>query len=87
MKKILIAMMMTAAVTGNANAFDFEVTGAVITQQVVTSVLKQIIPQTVNDGSVILHTGKITSTGQTSKCWTKNVYDSQGNVKVKLVCY
>jgi len=87
MKKILIVMMMTAAVTGNANAFDFEVNSNVMTETFVTSVLKQILPQTVKDGNIIVHTGKITHTQQASKCWVKNVYDSQGNVKQKLVCY
>lgn len=89
MKKILIAVLMGVAFTGNANAVEFEINGDAVLQNVIKQVVAQTIGNTVKTGGgqVVVHTGKTVTTGKMTKCWNSPKYDSQGNMTMRLVCY
>ena len=90
MKKILFAltMMMTAT---NANAFEFNTTGTngdMLNQMIVQQIVKQIIPTGVfQNGNVRINTGSIHNPLVQKQCYTKFVYDAQGNAKPFVSCY
>ena len=88
MKKILIAMMMVVGVTGNANAFEFQLSGDAVLHSVIKQVVAQTVGNTVNvGGQVVVHTGKAVETGRATKCWNSPKYDSEGNMTMRVVCY
>lgn len=88
MKKILFAMMMCAT---NAHAFEFNTTGTngdMLNQMIVQQIVKQIIPTgVIQNGNVRINTGSIHNPLVQKQCYTKFVYDAQGNAKPFVSCY
>ena len=89
MKKILFAMMMMGAT--NAHAFEFNTTGTngdMLNQMIVQQIVKQIIPTgVIQNGNVRINTGSIHNPLVQKQCYTKFVYDAQGNAKPFVSCY
>jgi hypothetical protein len=90
MKKILIAMTMIMTAT-QANAFDFNTTGTsgnILTQVIVQQVIQQVIPGGVfQNGNVRINGNTATNNLVQHQCYTKFVYDAQGNAKPFVSCY
>jgi hypothetical protein len=90
MKKLLIAVMMGVAFTGNANAFEFDMNSKVMTQIAIVSIAKQILGNEINIntgvGGVEVHTGRGIATGKMQKCWVSPQYHSDGSVTNRVVC-
>lgn len=92
MKKFLIALTMVMGAT-NAHAFDikFNTTGTsgdILGQMIVQQIVKQIVPTgVIQNGNVRINTGSIHNPLVQKQCYTKFVYDSQGNAKPFVSCY
>ena len=92
MKKFLITMMMVMGAT-NAHAFDikFNTTGTsgdMLGQILVQQIVKQIVPTgVIQNGNVRINTGSVHNPLVQKQCYTKFVYDSQGNAKPFVSCY
>lgn len=89
MKKILCGMLMSVALVGNANAFEFNVNDNVMKQVLIQTVLTEMLGKknTLNFPNATVHTGNIKTTGQPTQCWTKFVYHADGSKTPKVVCY
>ena len=92
MKKFLIALTMVMGAT-NAHAFDikFNTTGTsgdILGQMIVQQIVKQIVPTgVIQNGNVRINTGSVHNPLVQKQCYTKFVYDSQGNAKPFVSCY
>ena len=92
MKKFLIAMMMVMGAT-NAHAFDIKfntagTNGDILGQILVQQIVKQIVPTgVIQNGNVRINTGSVHNPLVQKQCYTKFVYDSQGNAKPFVSCY
>jgi len=89
MKKLLIAVMMGVAFTGNANAFEFKVNNDVIVQSVIAQIINKTLGNTVTlgDEKVVVHTTGMVTTGKATKCWNSPFYDSDGNMHMRIQCH
>ena len=91
MKKTLIVMMMLFAGVGNAHAVDFDFNENVLTQTVLTTVIKTVMGDKKNveigGGGVTIGTAGVTGKGKLTKCWTHQVYNANGDVTTKVTCY
>ena len=92
MKKFLIAMMMVMGAT-NAHAFDIKfntagTSGDILGQMIVQQIVKQIVPTgVIQNGNVHINTGSVHNPLVQKQCYTKFVYDAQGNAKPFVSCY
>ena len=90
MKKILIAMTMMMTAT-DANAFEFNTTGTngdILKAMIVQQVIQQVIPGGVIQNDNIRINGNLATNNQVQhQCYTKFVYDAQGNAKPFVSCY
>ena len=92
MKKFLIALTMVMGAT-NAHAFDIKfntagTNGDILGQMIVQQIVKQIVPTgVIQNGNVRINTGSIHNPLVQEQCYTKFVYDSQGNAKPFVSCY
>jgi len=92
MKKFLIALTMVMGAT-NAHAFDikFNTTGTsgdMLGQILVQQIVKQIVPTgVIQNGNVRINTGSVHNPLVQKQCYTKFVYDAQGNAKPFVSCY
>jgi len=92
MKKFLIALTMVMSAT-NAHAFDikFNTTGTsgdMLGQILVQQIVKQIVPTgVIQNGNVRINTGSVHNPLVQKQCYTKFVYDAQGNAKPFVSCY
>jgi hypothetical protein len=90
MKKILFAMTMIMTAT-QANAFDFNTTGTsgdIFAQMIVKQVIQQVIPGGVVQNDNIRINGNLATNNLVQhQCYTKFVYDAQGNAKPFVSCY
>lgn len=90
MKKILLAMTMMMTATG-AHAFEFNTTGTngdMLKQMIVQQVIQQVIPGGVIQNDNIRINGNLATNNQVQhQCYTKFVYDAQGNAKPFVSCY
>jgi len=88
MKKLVIALMMVVAGVGNAQAFEFKINESAVAAMIVQSIIKQQVPSTVHESDIFdIHTDTMITTGKSTECWNKVVYDSKGNARTKVVCY
>ena len=92
MKKFLIALTMVMGAT-NAHAFDIKfntagTNGDMLGQILVQQIVKQIVPTgVIQNGNVRINTGSVHNPLVQKQCYTKFVYDSQGNAKPFVSCY
>lgn len=92
MKKFLIALTMVMGAT-NAHAFDIKfntagTNGDILGQILVQQIVKQIVPTgVIQNGNVRINTGSVHNPLVQKQCYTKFVYDSQGNAKPFVSCY
>jgi len=91
MKKILIAMMMTFAVVGNAQAVEFDFNENVLAEIAVSTVIKTVMGDKkqvkIGNGGIIVDTVGVIGKGKMSKCWTSQIYKSDGTVINQVQCY
>jgi hypothetical protein len=91
MKKLLIAMTMMIATVGNANAFEFDFNEHVMTEMVVTTVIKTVMGDKkqvkIGNGGVIIDTVGVIGKGKMTKCWTSQIYKSDGTVINQVQCH
>lgn len=91
MKKTLIAMTMMLGAATNANAFEINTTGTsgdILGQMIVKQVIQQIIPGgVIQNGNIRINTNTMTNKLVKNQCYTKFVYDSQGNAKPFVSCF
>ena len=83
-----MTMMMTA--TPNANAFGFftNTNGDILKAMIVQQVIQQVIPGGVIQNDNIRINGNLATNNQVQhQCYTKFVYDAQGNAKPFVSCY
>ena len=92
MKKFLIALTMVMGAT-NAHAFDIKfntagTNGDILGQIIVQQIVKQIVPTgVIQNGNVRINTGSVHNPLVQKQCYTKFVYDAQGNAKPFVSCY
>ncbi len=92
MKKFLIALTMVMGAT-NAHAFDIKfntagTNGDILGQMIVQQIVKQIVPTgVIQNGNVRINTGSVHNPLVQKQCYTKFVYDAQGNAKPFVSCY
>ena len=92
MKKFLIALTMVMGAT-NAHAFDIKfntagTNGDILGQMIVQQIVKQIVPTgVIQNGNVRINTGSVHNPLVQKQCYTKFVYDAQGNAKPFMSCY
>ncbi|MEK9698157.1 MAG: hypothetical protein VW270_20470, partial [Candidatus Poseidoniales archaeon] len=90
MKKILIAMTMVLGAVTNANAFEFKTEGTsgdMLGQMIVQQIVKQIVPTgVIQNDNVHISTGSIHNPLVEQVCYTKFVYDAQGNARPFVSC-
>tara|TARA_B100002019_G_C20827491_1_gene383601 strand:+ start:186 stop:464 length:279 start_codon:yes stop_codon:yes gene_type:complete len=92
MKKFLIALTMVMGAT-NAHAFDIKfntagTNGDMLGQILVQQIVKQIVPTgVIQNGNVRINTGSVHNPLVQKQCYTKFVYDAQGNAKPFVSCY
>ena len=91
MKKTLIARTMMLGAATNANAFEINTTGTsgdILGQMIVKQVIQQIIPGgVIQNGNIRINTNTMTNKLVKNQCYTKFVYDSQGNAKPFVSCF
>ena len=91
MKKTLIAMTMMLGAVTNANAFEINTTGTsgdILGQMIIKQVIQQIIPGgVIQNGNIRINTNTMTNKLVKNQCYTKFVYDSQGNAKPFVSCF
>ena len=84
-------MTMMIATVGNANAFEFDFNENVLTEIAVTTVIKTVMGDkkqvSVGNGGVVIDTVGVIGKNKVTKCWTSQIYKSDGTIVNQVQCY